>query len=120
MCYTADGRQIIRFDTVFKGVDNIREAQVIQETVDAFTVTVVPTDRFNADDEKLIAENLRLHVGKVVVTVQRVAAIPRTAAGKFRAVICRLTPEEKQQLSRAAGHAGAGLAAARAGIGRGR
>jgi len=100
MCYTVDGRQIIRFDTVFKGVDNIREAQVIQEAIEAFTVVVVPTNQFNGDDVRLISNNLRLHVGNVGVTVQRVAAIPRTAAGKFRAVICRLTPEEKRRLAR--------------------
>jgi len=98
VCYTADGRQIVRFDTVFKGVDRIREAQVIQDAIDAFRVDVVPAGGFNADDVKLIAQNLRVHVGNVGVKVECVPSIPRTAAGKFRAVICRLSPEEKDRL----------------------
>jgi phenylacetate-CoA ligase len=96
-CYTPDGRQVIRFDTVFKGVANIRLGQVVQEAADAFTIVVVPTPDFNARDEATLARNMRLHVGAVRVAVTCVDDIPRTSAGKFRAVVCRLSAEEQQR-----------------------
>jgi phenylacetate-CoA ligase len=99
VCYTIDGRRIVRFDTVFKGVANIRLAQVIQETLDLFTITVVPTESFNQDDVQQIKKNLRLHVGDVAVNVQCATALPRTPSGKFRAVICRLSPEDRRRVS---------------------
>jgi phenylacetate-CoA ligase len=100
ICYTADGRGIIRFDTVFKGVANVRQAQVCQDSLELFTITVVPTDSFGEDDAQKIRDNFRLHVGDVAVSVLCAADIPRTASGKFRAVICRLSPEERQRISR--------------------
>jgi hypothetical protein len=33
--------------------------------------------------------------------IEKVAMIPRTERGKFRAVICNLSPEEKNQVRRA-------------------
>jgi phenylacetate-CoA ligase len=100
ICFTADGRRIIRFDTVFKGVANIHQAQVIQEAIDLFTITVVPADGFGDHDTEQIQKNMRLHVGDVRVTVRCVDDIPRTEGGKFRAVLCRLSPEDKQRFSR--------------------
>lgn len=101
-CFTADGRRIVRFDTVFKGVVNIRQAQVIQERIDLFTVNVVPAKGFNDADVEQIQANMRLHVGSVNVTVQTVNDIPRSASGKFRAVVCRLSEDERNRLTRIA------------------
>lgn len=98
VCYTADGRQIVRFDTVFKGIDNIREAQVVQEALDRFAIRVVATDRFGPEDEARLRENMRVHVGDVEVDVVRVVAIERTASGKFRAVLCKLPSEARPAL----------------------
>ena len=95
ICYTPDGREMLRFDTVFKGIENIREAQVVQEKIDVFTVHVVPTNGFDERDIETIKHNMRLHVGNVHTEVKSVDAIARTASGKFRAVICKLSHEEK-------------------------
>ena len=100
-CYTRDGRRVIRFDTAFKGVSSIRQAQVIQETMDLFTVNVVPAPGFDERDSQRIQQNMRLHVGNVTVNVRSVDHIPHTDAGKFRAVICRLSSDEKKQWSAA-------------------
>jgi phenylacetate-CoA ligase len=98
-CVTRDGRRIVRFDTVFKGVDHIRQAQVIQEALDRFTIAAVVAAGFNDHDAAQLKKNMRLHVGEVDVEVRHVAAIPLTASGKFRAVISRLSPEEKRRAS---------------------
>ena len=95
ICFTPDGRQMLRFDPVFKGVDRIREAQVIQEELDLFVVRVTPSDGFGAADVERIQANLRAHAGQVRVQVVEVPAIDRTPSGKFRAVMCRLSDADK-------------------------
>jgi phenylacetate-CoA ligase len=99
ICYTPDGRQMLRFDTVFKGVHNICEAQVIQERPNLFLLKVVPTDGFNEEDAQRLLNNMRLHVGDVRTHVETVSSIARSSSGKFRAVVCKLSPEEKARLN---------------------
>lgn len=98
ICFTEDGRQTLRFDTVFKGVENILEAQVIQEQLNLFTIRVIPGPSFGEVDGKHLTENMHLHVGNVRVKIELVEQIPRTSAGKFRAVICNLPRELKEAL----------------------
>jgi hypothetical protein len=83
---------------VFKGVENIREAQVVQEKLDLFTIRLVPANNFEGYDVKKIKENMRLHVGEVKVDVRLVDKIDRTTSGKFRAVICKLSQDEKNRV----------------------
>jgi phenylacetate-CoA ligase len=104
ICYTGDGRQVLRFDTVFKGVNNIREAQVVQEKLDSFTIYVVPADGFDAYDIDKIRQNMQLHVGSVNTLVKPVSFIQRSGSGKFRAVICNL-PRLDKSLVEDPGHA---------------
>jgi phenylacetate-CoA ligase len=94
-CITSDGREVLRFDTVFKGVYNIKEAQVVQEDPNHFTVYVVPAENFCDQEIEKILANMRLHVGNVLTEVKPVDAIPRSPSGKFRAVICKMSEEEK-------------------------
>lgn len=98
ICITPDGRQMLRFDTVFKGVDAICEAQVIQEQPDGFEILIVPAAGFGRHDLEKISANMRKHVGDVRVNVRLVEQIERTASGKFRAVICKLSQIEKDRL----------------------
>lgn len=101
ICYTTDGRQMLRFDTVFKGLKQIKEAQVVQEKLDSFTIYVVPTAGFGAEDVKVIQQNMRLHVGNIGIHVKKVDSIRRSASGKFRAVVCNLSVEDKRRFARA-------------------
>ncbi|HEY1558649.1 MAG TPA: hypothetical protein VGF94_27690 [Kofleriaceae bacterium] len=98
MCITRDGRELLRFDTVFKGVAGIKEAQVIQERADLFRILVVPATGFGERDVATLRDNMTLHVGGAGVEIVPVQAIERTSAGKFRAVVCRLSAAEKQAL----------------------
>jgi phenylacetate-CoA ligase len=98
ICYTPDGREMLRFDTVFKGIANIREAQVVQEELDRFSILVIPTDEFDEQEGKKIEHNMHIHVGNVTVEIKQVAEIPRTRSGKFRAVLCNLPEETKASL----------------------
>jgi phenylacetate-coenzyme A ligase PaaK-like adenylate-forming protein len=98
ICVTSDGREMLRFDTVFKGIDNIREAQVIQEHLDLFIINIVPGDGFDSNDIIHLKKNMRNHVGSANVVVKLVDAIPRSTSGKFRAVICKLSASEKHMV----------------------
>lgn len=102
MCLTPDGRQVLRFDAVFKGIQSVKMSQVVQEKLDRFVIYVVPANGFGPADVETIRCNMRLHVGDVETRVECVDQIERTASGKFRAVRCALSAEER----RLAGQAG--------------
>jgi len=98
LCLTPDGRQMLRFDTVFKGVTNIREAQVVQKAVDRFVIYVVPTDGFDQSDVDQITHNFSQHAGELALEIVPTSEIPRGPSGKFRAVICEIPEAEKRRL----------------------
>lgn len=100
LCVTRDGRSVLRFDTAFKGVASIREAQVVQESLDRFVIRVVPASGFSSKDCEVLVQNMRTHVGECSVEVRLVESIERAAGGKFRAVVCRLSPEERRKAGR--------------------
>lgn len=99
LLYTRDGRTIGRLDPVFKARLPVREAQIIQETLDRIRVRYVPDAGFTPADGSSIADRIRDRMGDVTVVLEEMTAIPRTSNGKFRAVICRLTSEERATLA---------------------
>ena len=88
---TPEGRFVGRMDPVFKGNFPIQEAQIIQESVDEVRVLVVPAKNFTQSVSDEIAVRVRERMGKVSVKVEKVEGIPRSANGKFRAVISRIS-----------------------------
>ena len=95
---TPDGRHIGRLDPVFKADLPIREAQIIQQTADTLRVLYVPTAAYTtADGEALIA---RIHDrvgGEMRVMLEPVDEIPRSAGGKFRAVVSHVARQGEVQ-----------------------
>jgi phenylacetate-coenzyme A ligase PaaK-like adenylate-forming protein len=87
---TPDGRRIGRMDPVFKGNIPMREGQIIQESPETIRVLVVPAPEFTAKHEQDLIVAVRERVGNLQVRIERVSAIPRTANGKFRAVISKV------------------------------
>jgi len=86
LCLTSDGREILRFDTVFKGITSIKEAQIVQQAIDHFDVFVVPTVGFSQNDIEKIRNNMKSHVGDCNIQVKTMQQIERDPSGKFRAV----------------------------------
>jgi phenylacetate-CoA ligase len=86
-----DGRKIGRLDHIFKGVNNVAEAQLIQDRSDEVTVRIVPFMKFSDKDKVKLVTNAHERLGiSMNINVELVAAIPRTQNGKFRAVICNV------------------------------
>jgi phenylacetate-CoA ligase len=84
-----DGTRVGRLDPVFKADLPIREAQIVQVAADRLRVLVVPDGGTlpPAAAADLTAA-LRERVGRSVsIEIVPVAEIPRTAAGKLRAVV---------------------------------
>lgn len=83
-----DGRQMVRFHGVFVDQPRVREGQIVQEALDRIRVKVVTTPDFSAVDRRTIVERVQQRLGPDVhVEVEVVASIPRSAAGKFQAVV---------------------------------
>lgn len=99
--YTSDGRRVGRLDPAFKSELPIREAQVIQETLNRVRVRYVPAAEFNQAAARSITERLQSRLGPLEVVLERVDEVPRTSNGKFRAVVCNLPAELKESLRQA-------------------
>jgi phenylacetate-CoA ligase len=98
--YTVDGRRIGRLDPVFKTHLPVIEAQIIQESLREIRVRYVPANDFTSDAGESMVARLRARMGPVEVRLDSVNQIPREPNGKFRAVICNLSQEEKEHLCR--------------------
>ncbi|QSX77682.1 phenylacetate--CoA ligase family protein [Agrilutibacter solisilvae] len=82
-----DGREMVRFHGIFVAQDNLVEGQIIQEALDRIRVKVVGTPAFGTADALEIEKRIRQRLGDVTVVVEKVEAIPRSANGKFKAVV---------------------------------
>jgi len=89
--YTRERGFLGRLDPVLKGVRNIVESQLDQESLDVLRVRFVPTPRFTAEDLHMLENNLRARVGRGIhLEFECTDRIPRSSNGKFRFVISRL------------------------------
>ncbi len=86
-----DGRQLVRFHGIFVNQPHVREGQIIQEALTRIRVKIVPTPEFNESDVADIVARVQQRLSAAVeVIVEPVNDIPRTKAGKFKAVISLL------------------------------
>jgi phenylacetate-CoA ligase len=89
---TPDGRRIGRLDHIFKGVAHVVAAQILQYAPDCLELRIVRAPEFTPQDERDLRAHLAARVGAdVTVQCTYIAELPRSAQGKFRAVVsqCR-------------------------------
>jgi phenylacetate-CoA ligase len=101
LLYTIDGKTIGRLDPVFKSRLPIREAQIVQEAVELIRVRYVPGPGFGQSHRQSLIRSVQDRMGAVKVVLDEVDFIPRASNGKFRAVICNLSPAERERIRRA-------------------
>jgi phenylacetate-CoA ligase len=88
---TPEGRHVGRLDHVFKDSPNVREAQLVQESVEMLTVRIVRRDDYDDGDTARVTHYLRERLGdRMQFRFEFVDRIPRGANGKFRFVISKV------------------------------
>ncbi|QQS42006.1 MAG: phenylacetate--CoA ligase family protein [Acidobacteriota bacterium] len=95
LLYTKGGRRVGRMDPVFKGGIRMKEAQIVQESLTDIKVRFVPAEGLRAEDKDQLASRIRERLGSVEVEFEEVRQIPRTSRGKFRAVVCNISEEDR-------------------------
>ena len=91
-----DGREMVRFHGIFVDQPNVREGQIVQEDLNRIRVRVVPAGGFGPADEAEIRRRVTQRLGPAVeVLIEQVSEIPRTAGGKFRAVVSEMAAGRK-------------------------
>lgn len=91
---TPSGSCIGAIGKVFVDVNNLVEAQIIQEKLDLLRISIVTTENFTVRDEKVLRQNIQQRVGcQMKIIIQRTDAIARTKRGKFQLVNSQLKDE---------------------------
>lgn len=85
-----DGREMVRFHSVFNGLKSVKQAQVIQQNIDEIFIKVVTDGGLSLTDVALIKLRTESQLGAVQIHIEQVNEIPLTANGKFKAVISTL------------------------------
>jgi len=90
-----DGRQLVRFHGVFTDQPHVVEGQVVQEALTRIRVRIVAAPGFGESDALDIVRRVQQRLGTgVEVAVELVDHIPRSANGKFKAVVSLLRGAE--------------------------
>jgi hypothetical protein len=84
-----DGRRVFWLNPVFYG-QPVREAQIIQHSLDRIQVRYVPESGFDVLARQTIRHRLIERLGPIQVDFQAAEWIPRGPNGKFQAVVSRL------------------------------
>lgn len=89
---TPDGRLIGRLDHLFKDVQHVREAQLVQRRPEELIVRLVRAAGYEARDEETVRAEARQRLGDAVrLQFEYVEKIERTAGGKFRFIVSELS-----------------------------
>lgn len=89
---TPEGARIMRMDYIFKGTSGIKECQIVQREKDRITIRIVRREDYDAaDTEAALRLEIRKNISQTLqADFEYVDSIPRTKAGKFKAVISEL------------------------------
>jgi phenylacetate-CoA ligase len=97
---TPEGRVIVMVDDVFKNIENIKLAQIVQKKIDEIDILVEAEATFNISDENRIVKNMRLRIGeKINISVTRVKKIPRMPNNKYKLTVSSLSDINRNTLS---------------------
>lgn len=90
---TKDGRRVPMLSyNVFKYTEDISESRIVQESIDEFVLQIVPDEGYTDEQAAIAVDKLKDRVGDDIhVEVETLESIPRTDAGKFRAVVSNVS-----------------------------
>jgi len=85
-----DGRKMVRFHGIFINIPKIKEAQVIQHTLQDFEILIKTDEPLLASEEAIIQQRMESQLGVINLKISSVQEIPKGQNGKFKAVISHL------------------------------
>jgi phenylacetate-CoA ligase len=84
----------------FQSVNNLKDAQIYQDTPLAITLSISVAEAFSNADEQFMLAELRKRLGRSLrIEVVRVSEIPRTRGGKQRLVISQIKSDSVRDLA---------------------
>ena len=87
-----DGREMVRFHGIFINIPEIIESQIVQNTRTNFEIRLITNDSLLSNSSKeLIIKRMKSQLGEINVEISIVNNIPRSANGKFKAVVSKVT-----------------------------
>jgi phenylacetate-CoA ligase len=90
----ADGRQVAGLDRMFKNIDQIKEAKIIQSTPGRIRIDVVKRPDYSQHDEERLRKEVRSQLGAdIKLDIKYVSTIERSPSGKFQLVESALANE---------------------------
>ena len=88
---TPEGLHIQRLDYIFKDTSEIKECQVAQKVSGEMILRIVRRNSYSMATEKKLLVNISQWISPTIkVKFEYVDEIPRTKAGKFKAVVSEL------------------------------
>lgn len=88
---TPEGLHIQRLDYIFKDAQDVKECQIVQRELGEMILRIVKRNTYNVASEKKLLVNIAQWVSPMIkVKFEYVDEIPRTKAGKFKAVVSEL------------------------------
>jgi len=85
-----DGREMVRFHSVFNGLRSVKQAQVIQENIDNLIIKVVADGNLDKKEEQVMRERIASQLGEINIYFDCVENIPLNKNGKFQAVVSKI------------------------------
>lgn len=94
---TPEGSRIMRFDYLFKDTHEIREGQVVQRELGEIVLRLVCRKDYRKEaTEKYLVNKVHTLISPAIrVAFEYVDEIPRTKAGKFKAVLSEIKHDDK-------------------------
>lgn len=95
---TPEGLHIQRLDYIFKGTNNIKECQVVQNVLNELLLRIVKRPNYRESTEIQLKQNISQLISPLInVKFEYVDEIERTKAGKFRAVVSNLNNQSTNE-----------------------
>src|SRR6266536_2995952 len=85
-----DGREMVRFHSVFNGLHSVKQVQVIQENRDNIVIKIVADGKLDNKERQIMSERITSQLGDMNIYFDCVENIPLNQNGKFQAVISKI------------------------------
>lgn len=82
-----DGRKMVRFHSVFNGIQKINRAQVVQESRDKIILRIQNDIKLSNEDIQMLKQRVTSQLGNMEIEVKEFETIELTKNGKYKAVI---------------------------------